>query len=405
MTATETETDQGVYYDPYDRDILADPYPVFRRMRDEAPLYYNERYDFYAVTRFEDVKATLGDKLTFSNEKGVLLDMIKADFEMPPGTLIHDQPPTHTVHRQLLSRVFTPKAMLAIEPQVRDYCARRLDELAGRDEFDFVTEFAQFVPMRVFGMLLGIPEADQERVLEHVEKGMNQEVPGQPVTYDDESGVMSGDFYAEFVDARIADPRDDIITRLITTEFEDVDGVRRTLTRQESLTYLAVIAGAGNHTTNRLISWTAKVLADHPEARRELVADPSLIPSAIEETLRFEPSSTQIARWVADDVEVHGQVVPRGSAMLCCVGSANRDERVFDEPDRFDIHRDIAQHLTFGYGVHFCLGAALARLEGRVAMEELLTRFPEWEVDLANAELGTAPGVRGYAHLPIKVGA
>jgi cytochrome P450 len=397
-----TATAHDVYYDPYDRDILADPYPIFRRMRDEAPLYYNEAYDFYAVTRYDDVKAALGDKVTFSNEKGVLLDIIKADIEMPPGTLIHEQPPAHTAHRQLLSRVFTPKAMLAIEPEVRAFCAKRLDELVGRDEFDFVTDFAQFVPMRVFGMLLGIPEEDQERVLRHVEEGMNQDVPGQPMSYG-EDDFMGGDFYAEFVDLRYDNPSDDLITRLISTEFEDEHGVRRTLTRDESMVYLAIIAGAGNHTTNRLISWTAKVLADHPDARRELVEDPSLIANAIEETLRFEPSSTQIARWVANDVELHGQVVPRGSAMLCCAGSANRDERVFDDPDRFDIHRSIAQHLTFGYGVHFCLGASLARLEGRVALEEVLKRFPEWEVDLAGAELGTAPGVRGYARLPVRI--
>jgi cytochrome P450 len=163
--------------------------------------------------------------------------------------------------------------------------------------------------------------------------------------------------------------------------------------------YLSVIAGAGNHTTNRLISWTAKVLADHADARRELVADRSLIPGAIEETLRYEPSSTQIARWIAEDVEIHGQVVPRGSAMLCVVGSANRDEREFEDPDRFDIHRKIGHHLTFGYGSHFCLGAALARLEARVALEEMLERFPEWEVDLSQSELGTAPGVRGYSSL------
>src|SRR5262249_36281018 len=149
--------------------------------------------------------------------------------------------------------------------------------------------------------------------------------------------------------------------------------------------------GAGNHTTNRLISWTAKVLAEHPDVRRELRADPSLIPGAIEETLRYEPSSTQIARWVPEDVELLGQVVPAGSAMLCLVGSANRDEREFDDPDRFDIHRTIGHHLTFGYGPHFCLGAALARLEGRVALEELLKRFPDWDVDLEQSELGYAP--------------
>jgi cytochrome P450 len=252
--------------------------------------------------------------------------------------------------------------------------------------------------MRVFGMLLGIPEEDQQRVFEHVEEGMNTK-PGETNTYDD--GFPSGEFYAEWVDERAAKPRDDIITRLITTEFVDEEGRRRTLTRDESLMYLSVIAGAGNHTTNRLISWTAKVLAEHPDARRELVSDRSLIPNALEETLRYEPSSTQIARWVAKDVELYGQVVPQGSAMLCCAGSANRDEREFEEPDRYHIHRAIGHHLTFGFGAHFCLGAALARLEGRVALDEMLKRFTDWDVDLDQSELGYAPGVRGYARLRV----
>jgi cytochrome P450 len=394
-----TVTMEDVYYDPYDRTILADPYPIFRRMRDETPLYYNERYDFYAVSRFDDVRAALLDKETFSNERGVLLDMIQANIEMPPGTLIHESDPSHAIHRQLLSRVFTPKAMAAIEPQVREFCASRLDELVGRHSFDFVTDFAEYVPMRVFGMLLGIPEEDQQRVLEYTEIGMNSE-PGKPKVYDDED-FMSGEFYGEFVDERYENPRDDVITRLIMTEFDDEHGVRGTLTREEALTYLSVLAGAGNHTTNRLISWTAKVLADNPDARRELLQNPSLIPNAIEETLRFEPSSTQIARYVACDVEIYGQTVPEGNAMLCLAGSASRDERVFDDPDRFDIHRKIGHQLTFGYGAHFCLGASLARLEGRVALEEVLKRFPEWELDRENCVLGTAPGVRGYASLPV----
>jgi cytochrome P450 len=387
---------QDVYYDPYDREILADPYPTFRRMRDESPLYYNERYDFYAVTRFADVEAALRNKADFSSARGVLLEIVKADIEMPPGTLIHEDPPAHTMHRQMLSRVFTPKAMLAIEPEVREFCAQRLDELRDRDRFDFVTDFAQYVPMRVFGMLLGIPEEDQVRILEHVEQKMNAEV-GHPNEYE---GFPDGAFYAEFLDRRIADPADDLITRLIVSEFTDEHGERRTLTRAELLVYLNVIAGAGNHTTNRLIGWTAKVLAENPDARRELVADPSLIPNAIEETLRYEPSSTQIARYVTRDVEIHSRLVPAGSAMLAVAGSANRDERVFSDPDRYDIHREIGHHLTFGYGPHFCLGAALARLEGRVALEEVLKRFPEWDVDLDAATLGTSPGVRGYASLP-----
>jgi cytochrome P450 len=398
MTTTSENT---LYYDPYDRDLLADPYPAFRRLRDDAPLYYNEEHDFWALSRFADVEAALKERGIFSSKRGVILEMIKADFEMPPGTLIHDEPPLHTAHRQMLSRVFTPKAMAAIEPQVRAFCAERLDELRDRDSFDFVREFAQFVPMRVFGMLLGIPDEAQERVRDHVEEGIDGST-GPDQEYGDDF-LMDG-FYDEFVDYRAEHPGDDLITRLITTEFEDEFGVRRTLTRSESLMYLAVIAGAGNHTTNRLIGWLAKVLADHPDARAELRADRALIPNAVEETLRFEPSSTQIARYVTEDVELHGRTVPEGSAMLLLAGSANRDERQFDDPDTYDIHRKLGHHLTFGYGPHFCLGASLARLEGRVALEEMLARLPDWETDLEHARLGNSPGVRGYASLPIHLG-
>jgi cytochrome P450 len=391
-------TTEGLYYDPYETRILEDPYPIFKRLRDEAPLYYNEPYDFYAVSRFDDVKQCLLNRATFTSRKGVILEMIKADFEMPAGTLIHDEPPIHTAHRQLLSRVFTPRAIATIEPQVREFCERRLDPLVGSEGFDVVVELGQQVPMRVFGMLLGISEDDQEAVRDHVEKSMRAE-PGKPQSYED--GFAAPDFYAHFIDDRYANPTDDVITRLITTEFEDETGRVRTLTRDEALIYLMVIAGAGNHTTNRLIGWTAKVLAENPYARRELVANRALIPNAIEETLRYEPSSTQIARYVDADVELYGQTVPAGSALLCLAGSANRDERVFPDPDRFDIHRKLGHHLTFGYGAHFCLGAALARLEGRVVLEELLNRFTDWEVDYDNCRLGSSPGVRGYEALPI----
>jgi cytochrome P450 len=392
---------QGLYYDPYDRDILEDPYPVFKRLREESPLYYNEPYDFYAVSRFEDVQRCLVDRANFVSRKGVILEMIKADFEMPAGTLIHDEPPIHTAHRQLLSRVFTPRAMAAIEPMVREFCVRRLDPLVGSDGFDVVAELGQHVPMRVFGMLLGIRDEEQEAVRDYVESKMNAG-GGKPQQYGD-NGMGGAEFYEKFVDERYANPGDDLITRLITTEFEDETGTRRALTRDEALMYVMVVAGAGNHTTNRLIGWTAKVLADHPDARRDVVADRGLIPNVIEETLRYEPSSTQIARYVEHDVEVCGQTVPAGSAMLCLAGSANRDERVFPNGDTFDIRRAIGHHLTFGYGSHYCLGAALARLEGRVVLEEMLNRFSDWEVDYDNVRMGTSPGVRGYEALPIVI--
>jgi cytochrome P450 len=397
---SSTRTTQDVYYDPYDRAILEDPYPIFKRMRDEAPLYYNEEYDFYAVSRYDDVKRCLMDRATFQSRKGVILEMIKADFEMPPGTLIHDEPPIHTAHRQLLSRVFTPRSMAAIEPDVRAFCVRQLDPLVGAPGFDVVAELGQQIPMRVFGLLLGINEDEQQAVRDNVEANINSE-PGKPQSYED--GFGDPEFYAHFLDERYAAPRDDLITQLITSEFEDEMGTTRTLTRDEALMYLMVIAGAGNHTTNRLIGWTAKLLAEHPDARRALAAEHSLIPNAIEETLRYEPSSTQIGRYVVEDVELYDQTMPAGSALLCLVGSANRDDNAFPDADRYDIYRKTSNLFTFGYGAHFCLGAALARLEGRVVLDELLNRFTNWEVDYGNARLGSSPGVRGYETLPIVI--
>ena len=193
------------------------------------------------------------------------------------------------------------------------------------------------------------------------------------------------------------------MTALLTARVRGRDGHDRTLTRDEVLSYTQVLAGAGNETTGRLIGWLGKVLADHPDQRRELVADRSLIPNTIEETLRFEPTGPHVARYVAHDVEYYGTTVPAGSAMLLLVGSANRDERRYDDPDRFDIHRDDGQHLTFGYGLHFCLGAALARLEGRVALDEVLNRFPDWEIDHDNIGLAPTSTVRGWDSMPVFV--
>jgi len=218
-----------------------------------------------------------------------------------------------------------------------------------------------------------------------------------------QESFVSGEIFADYIDWRAEHPSDDLMTELLQAEFEDETGSTRRLTRAEVLTYVTVIAGAGNETTTRLIGWTGKVLADHPDQRRELVDDPTLIPNAIEELLRFESPAPHMARYVASDVEVHGQTVPEGSIMLFMVGSANRDDRQFPDGDRFDIHRQIAQHLTFGYGIHFCLGAALARLEGRIALEEVLLRFPEWDVDVDAARLSPTSTVRGWETLPVVV--
>ena len=392
-----------LYYDPYDVEIDADPYPVFRRLRDEAPLYYNDVHDFYALSRFADVEQSLVDKQTFSSARGGILELIKAGIEIPTGTLIFEDPPTHTIHRQLLSRVFTPRKMLALEDRIRAYCADSLDPLVGADRFDFVADFGAQMPMRVIGMLLGIPEQDQEAVRDRANANIRTEA-GKPQDYGDSFDPAAA-FAAcgAYLDWRAEHPSDDLMTELLHAEFEDEHGVTRRLDRHELLTYLAVIAVAGNETTTRLIGWAGKVLSDHPDQRRELAADPGLIPNAIEELLRFEPPPPHIGRYVTRDVELHGETVPEGSAILLLVGAANRDDREFDDPDRFDIHREIRQHLSFGYGIHFCLGAALARLEGRVALEELLKRFPDWEVDLSEARLAPTSTVRGWETLPASI--
>ena len=345
--------------------------------------------------------AALVDHRTYSSAKGAILELIRSGLEMPPGVLIFEDPPMHTAHRSLLSRVFTPKKMNALEPQVREFCARSLDPLVGGDRFDFIADLGAQMPMRVIGMLLGIPETDQELVRDQSDAALRTRA-GEQMRFSQEK-FATGELFAEYIDWRAEHPSDDLMTELLNVEFEDEAGEVRKLHRHEVLTYTSVIAGAGNETTTRLIGWTGKVLADHPDQRQELVEDPSLIPAAIEEVLRFEPPAPHIARSVTADVEHYGVTVPTDSVMMLLPGAANRDDREFPDGDSFDIHRETGHHLTFGYGVHFCLGAALARLEGRIALDEVLKRFPRWEVDLDAARLSPTSTVRGWETLPAVV--
>jgi cytochrome P450 len=253
--------------------------------------------------------------------------------------------------------------------------------------------------MRTIGMLLGVPESDQEEARDRADAKLRTE-PGKPMDME-QMTIGQGNFFDEYIDWRAQNPSDDLMSELLFAEFEDETGTNRRLTREEVLIYVSVLSGAGNETTNRLIGWMGKVLAEHPERRRELVEDRSLVPNAIEELLRFEPPTPHVARYVTCDVELYDEKVPGGSALMCLSGSANRDDRKYPDPNRFDIHREIGQHLTFGYGIHYCLGAALARLEGRVALDEVLKRFPEWDVDWENARRAPTSTVRGWESLPV----
>ncbi|BBY90414.1 cytochrome P450 monooxygenase [Mycobacterium gallinarum] len=391
-----------LHYDPWNVDIDLDPYPTYRRLRDECPIYYNERHNFWGVSRYADVDAALKDTTRLSSSKGDILEVVMADPVMPPGIFINEDPPLHTIHRAIVSRAFTPKKMRAIEDKIRAFCVACLDPLVGGTRFDFVQDLGAELPMRTIGMLAGIPDAEQPAVRAHANQVLRND-PGKPMNIKKDH-YFTGEMFGEYVEWRENNPSDDLITELLNVEFEDETGTTRKLTKQELIVFLAVVAGAGVETTGRLFGWMGKVLGEHPNQRKELAADHSRIPTAIEELLRFEPPGPHVARYVAtEDVVFQGQAIPAGSALLMMLASANRDERHFDNPDTFDIHRKPGGHLTFGRGAHFCVGAPLARLEGRVALEEVLKRWPEWEIDMTGARRSRTSTVRGWDTMPAVV--
>jgi cytochrome P450 len=405
-------------YDPYDPIIDRDPHDLGRRLRDEAPLYRNDRLEFYALSRYNDVLAGLVDWETYSSARGTVLELIDplaAQAEGPPegAPMIFTDPPYHDLLRGLVSRSFTPRRVAALERRVRDLCREGLDAVAGAGSagFDFVEDLAGPIPAMVIGELLGIPEADQRTLgrwadqLMHYDPELEtgDEIQGirqvTPTKLDGVSQLMA--YLRAAVDERTAHPGDDMISGLITAEVELPDGPRRRLTRPEVTAFFLLLFTAGSETTARLLGWTAVLLARHPDQRSRLVADRSLVPNAVEELLRYESPSPIQARWVTRDVELYGQVVPKGSKVALLNAAANRDERHFPDPDRFDVGRTIDRTLAFGYGAHFCLGAALARLEGRVVLDEVLTRLPEWAVDERAVRFVRTTTVRGPASVPV----
>ncbi len=395
------QTDGPVYWDPYRPDLGKDPYPTFKRMRNEAPLYFNQEYNFYALSKFADIDKHFGNTEIFSSARSDIMEFIREDIDVPPGMFIWHDPPMHTAYRSIVTRVFTPKRMNALEQQIRDFCAKCLDPLVGKDKIDFISDLGDHLPGGVIGMLLGIPEQDQQAVRERIESSLRTE-EGKPMTA--EQASYTGEGFEDYIDWRMQNPSDDLMTELLNAEFTDPEGVKRKLTRDEVLIFVNVIAGAGNETTAKLIGWMGKLLGENPEQRRQIAADPKLINPAIEEILRMEPPGPSVARHVTQDVEIHGQVVPAGSVMLFLLASANRDEDRYTNGEQFDIHRKDPPHITFGRGVHACLGAALARVEGRVALEEILKRFPDWTVDLENAKLSSSSSTRGWDNMPVIIG-
>ena len=388
-------------YDPYDYEIDADPYPVFRRMRDEAPLYHNEQYGFYALSRFEDVLEGSLDHATFSSARGTVIELMDQPMKNPP--MIFMDPPAHTRFRKLVGHALTPRRVRELEPRIRELAAGYLDAFVGSGGFDFVSDFSARLPVMVISSLLGVPEEDQEQLRIWTDLTLHREPgeTGMSQAARDASGDITSYWQKHIADRR-RQPRDDMMSDLMRGELEQDDGSTRKLSDGELYAFYLLLSSAGNETVARLLGWAAILLARNPGEREKLVRDPALIPGGVEELLRFEAPSPVQARWVMRDVEYYGQVVPRDSKITLLTASANRDEREFPDPDRLDVTRQIDRHMSLGFGIHFCLGASLARMEGRVALEETLRRFPTWDLEEEGLQMIHTSTVRGYSQVPIR---
>ncbi len=402
MTADAERAAASLYWDPFDTEIDEDPYPIWRQLRDQAPVYRNDRYDFWALSRFADIESAHKDPVTFSSSRRTVLERMTGDVDTT-GMLIFMDPPDHSHLRALVSRAFTPRRVAALEDRVRGLCAELLDPHIGGEGFDYVHDFAAQLPSRVISTLIGVPPEDQEEQRRLVD-GMFHVEPGVGMANERSatSALSLITYLAALVESRRTEPLDDMVSDLVQAEIVDDEGRTRRLTPEESTTFALLLYSAGTETVAQLLGNTAVVLAQHPGQRSDLAANPELIPGAVEELLRFETPSPVNGRWTTRDVAVHGVDIPGNSRVILLTGSAARDERAFENPDRFDVHRRPKHHLSFGYGAHFCIGAALARLEGRIAIDETLRRFPEWEVDPAGVRRVHTSTVRGYQHVPIR---
>jgi cytochrome P450 len=389
----------AIHYDPSDYAIDADPYPLYRRMRDEAPLYRNEKMDFWVLSRFADVWEATLDFETYSSAKGTTLEEQPQGFPM----MLWMDPPGHQRLRNLVSKAFTPRRIQELSGIIRDLTAEFLDPFVGAKGMDAIDDFTSKLPMNVISTLLGIPREDREMVRELSKRIMHRE-PGSVEHTEESMGAAMQllGYFGQCVEARQRHPTDDMMSALVQAEIPDPDGGSSKLSDEEILGFSILLAVAGNETVTKLLGNGLYWLWNHPDQRAELTRDPSLIPGAVEELLRYDPPSHYQGRVTTKDVMWYGQTVPEGARVLLLTGSTGRDEREFpDHPERFDIHRRAPRHLGFGHSRHICLGANLARLESKIALEELLQRFPRYEVDIGKAERVHSSNVRGYAKLPL----
>ena len=399
-------TTAPVEFDPFSAEYFDDPSEVYRRLRDEAPVYYSERYDFYALSRFDDVVAAHKDWGSFSSAHGVDLSMLSKDPEMIRSfrSIIMMDPAEHDRLRALVSRVFTPRAMGAMEPMVREVITQFLEPLDGRDAFDAVADVSAPFPVEIISRMLGVPEGERQQIRHWLDLTLHRE-PGEmePTAEGRQAMAEAGAYYYSLVAEKRRHPGDDMLTRLTQVEVDRGDGVMTQLDDMEIAGFVSLLGGAGAETVTKLVGNAVVLFARHPDEWRKVVADPTTIPRAVEEILRILPPSQYQGRFSVQDREFEGGTIPAGHPVLLLTGAATRDPRAFDRPDEFDIDRTPSVAIGLGHGVHACLGAALARLESRVAIEEIARRWPSFEIDEDGLRRVHMSNVAGYANVPVRV--
>lgn len=398
-------TTSQVVFDPFSADFFNGPYETYRRMREEAPVYYSAEYDFYALTRHADVAFAFKDFETYSSAYGVDLAMVRTGQKVPAKMIISMDPPEHRHMRSLVNKVFTPRAIGALQGMVSQQIDRYL---AGVDpqEFDVVADFSAFFPVEVITAMLGVPAELRQQVRLWIDEQLHRE-PGQIEV--SEAGVeamaQTWLMYYDLIKQRRAEPRDDMISRLISAEIEREDGELTRLRNSEIAGFATLLGGAGAETVTKLVGAAVVMFARHPEQWKRLRVDRGKIPAAIEELLRYEAPAQYNVRRSQREIHLHGVTIPEGKPVFLVGGSANRDPEAWTDPDTFDIDRDRteAQNLGFGYGIHSCLGAALARLECSIALDRLLDFMPRYEVAWDRCERVSMQNVAGWAHVPVRV--
>lgn len=393
-----------VEFDPFSPEYFHDPTEAYRRLRDEAPVYFSERYGFYALSRYDDVVAAHRDWKGFSSSHGVDLSTLSKDPETVRSLemIIMMDPPEHDRFRALVSRVFTPRAVTALEPMIREVISELLDPLVERQTFDAVADFSALFPVEIISRMLGVPSSERQQIRHSLDLSLHRE-PGEvdPSPEGQTAMLELAGFFHDLAEEKRRSPGDDMLTRLTQVTVERDDGTQTELTAKEIAGFATLLGGAGAETVTKLVANGVVLFDAHPDQWERVRNDPSLVAGAVEEILRFLPPSQYQGRFSVEDRSFDGGTIPAGYPVLLLTGAATRDPRAFERPDEFDIDRAPSVALGFGHGVHSCLGAALARMESRIAFEEVAARWQRLEVDTSALRRVSMSNVAGYSNVPV----